>query len=79
MEEINFNLTEKQTELLEPIFERAQGELGVVFAQVFDAEEGPGFVEVRFVKKDVAMNVQRAMGVKPGKLHTRLTFIETEL
>jgi len=79
IDRVVFRLTDKQNDKLQPIFEKANDMLGVVFAQIFDTEDGPGFIEVRFVEKDVAMNVQRAMGVKPGKLHPGITFIETDV
>ena len=81
MKRISFLLTDKQTELLIPFFKKiTSDDKGMVVGQFFEATHGSGFVEVGFIDRPEALELQRVMGVKVGKLspRTQEVFIEVE-
>lgn len=65
---VSFELTQKQTELLNHFFGQNEKEIGMIIGQFLEAKDGKGYVHVGYVNNRQAKELQRAMGVKVGKL-----------
>lgn len=72
MSVIRIGLTKWQDEMLKPFFNEARklyfdGSPAAIFAQVFKADSGFGFFDVRVVGGEKGRAIQKAAGVTPGK------------
>ena len=82
MKRVKILLTDKQTELLQPLFDLAGCNLGMIVGQFYDSTDGNGFFEVGFITEGGAIELQKTIGVTPGKLapdfHEVYTDVEDE-
>jgi hypothetical protein len=62
MQTIKLALTEKQTELLQPLFDKLRDNLGMILGQFHEATEGTGFFEVGFLNEEQAIKLQESFG-----------------
>ena len=65
---VKFELTKKQTGLLNELFAELHNEQGMILGQFIEADDGSGFAVVGFLPKAEALAMQRSMGIEPGVL-----------
>lgn len=70
MNGVCFELTKKQTELLNDLFTQNEiaNDKGVIVGQFFDSADGIGFCRIGFVDNKKAAALQKALGVKVGEM-----------
>jgi hypothetical protein len=82
MKAMNIILTEWQTKMLQPLFDRAEisfdkkNPVGIL-AQIWanKNKDEPGFMAVRVIDGDTCNAIQSATGVEIGKIGTELTSV----
>jgi len=79
MDLISFCLTDKQTAMLENLYIQNRNETGMIVGQFGEADDGTGFVTIGYLSSEKALELQKALGGKPGTLTKEAVEVFTDV